>query len=88
MTAATDHPAFRASFDFARDLRKPEIRERLKLVSFHAASGDVVMVRFEDEGYLEACLRAPVDARRTLLIWPDQEALGGWGMEWAKDVER
>jgi hypothetical protein len=75
-------------FDFARDLRKPEIRDRLRLLKFDGEAGDVAMIWYEDECYLDACRRAPVDVRRTLLVWPNAESLGGWGMRWAEDVER
>lgn len=77
-------------FDFARDLRKREIRERLTLLGFDSGSGDVVMVWQDGEYFLGACRRAPADddVRRTLLVWPEPTSLGGWGMRWAEEVER
>lgn len=72
------------AFDFARDLRNPEVRERLRLLGFDGNQGDVVMTWFEDESYLEACDRAPTDCRRVLLVAPDESLLSGWSMCWAE----
>ncbi len=84
--AETD--GFKLGFDFARAMRRPEVRERLKLLGFDGSQGDRMMVTFDDEAFMEACQRAPVDARRTLLVAPDVESPGGWWMGWAKEVER
>ncbi|GIM89708.1 hypothetical protein [Paractinoplanes toevensis] len=74
-------------FDFAKDLRKPEIRDRLKLLGYNSDRGDMILTWYEDEYFRDVCARAPLDVR-TLLVWPNEESLGGWGMRWAEDVER
>lgn len=73
-----------ASSHFVRDLRKPEVRARLKLLGYDGDQGDVIMTWFEDESYREACDRAPTECRRTLLVAPDESLSSGWSMCWAE----
>ncbi|WP_033338882.1 hypothetical protein [Catenuloplanes japonicus] len=72
------------AFDFARDLRKPEVRERLALLGFDGDAGDVILPWFDDETHAEASRRIPADCRRALLVAPDADLPSGWTMQWAK----
>lgn len=70
------------AFDFARQLRRPQVRAELKRLRFNGAAGDVVVLWLPGKTIDEATAVA-ADARRVLLVTRDEEATIGWTMRWA-----
>lgn len=70
------------AFDFARDLRKPEVRAELKRLGFNGDLGHVIVPWLPGKTALEAAA-TEVDGRRVLLVRPAATDPTGWLMSWA-----
>ena len=69
------------AFDFARDLRNPDLRTRLRELGFNGAGNDVIVVCGPDEPLSAAYDRNPRDGRRALVARQDATETCGWWLE-------